>query len=160
LNDFLAFFSILSRKIQKKAFFLIFLSARPLTIINMHVYSILNIIRRQEHKNGKNKMKLKVKYYKRKKNGKVYKQAWIGYSYRRENSVPDFKREISLAGLDEKIIQGIDIVLRNNGDMSNLQSVSFEKSVNIGSVWSAYCTAENLGIIDELNHLEEQYRAP
>lgn len=104
-------------------------------------------------------MKLKVKYYKRKKGDKEYKQAWIGYSYRRENGTPDFKREISLAGLDEKVIQGIDLVLRNGGDMNSMGDVSFEKALNIGAPWAAYCTAEKLGIIDELKSagLEKKY---
>jgi transposase len=105
-------------------------------------------------------MKLKVKYYKRKKNGREYKQAWIGYSYRRTNGTPDFKRMISLAGLDEELVRGIDAVLRSGGELSEVGKVSFEQSVSIGAAWGAYELADQLGILKALDVLDEKYRIP
>jgi hypothetical protein len=105
-------------------------------------------------------MKLKVKNYKRKKNGKEYKQPWIGYSYRRENGTPDFRRLISLAGLEEEIVKGIDAVLRNGGPLDEIGEVSFQHACSIGAAWSAYELAVQLGILKSLEVLDEKYRLP
>ena len=47
-------------------------------------------------------MKRRVKWITQRKNGKNYRQPWIGYSYRNKNGVSDFKREMSLKGFVKK----------------------------------------------------------
>lgn len=103
-------------------------------------------------------MKRRIKYYKRNKAGKTYHQPWIGYSYRRENGTPDFKREISLAGFDSKVVEAIDLALRCEGNLGTIGEVSFERGLNIGAAWSAWCVMENMGIVEELGVLDEKHR--
>ncbi|MFW5894126.1 MAG: hypothetical protein ACOCUY_03230 [Verrucomicrobiota bacterium] len=50
---------------------------------------------------------------------KVYRHPWLGYSYRRENGTPDVKRKISLAGLDESEVSGIEAALRGEPNESS-----------------------------------------
>ncbi len=102
-------------------------------------------------------MRRRVKYYKRSKAGKTYSQPWIGYSYRRENGTPDFKREISLAGLDAKVVEAIDLALRCEGNLGTIGEVSFERGLNIGAAWSAWCVMEDMGIVDELAVFDKKH---
>ena len=95
-------------------------------------------------------VKRRVKHYKRSKDGKVYSQPWIGYSYRNENGTPDFKREVSLAGFDEETVRRIDMSLRNGISPDTAGSVEFLKAQNISDSWAAYCIVDDLGIVREL----------
>jgi len=76
-------------------------------------------------------MKRRVKYFKRKRGAKVYRHPWIGFSYRRDNGTPDFKREISLAGLEESEVREIDAVLRGERSEST-GKVVFEHAFPAG----------------------------
>jgi len=102
-------------------------------------------------------MKRRVKHYKRNKDGKVYSQPWIGYSYRNENGTPDFKREVSLAGFDEETVRRIDMSLRNGISPDTAGSVEFLNAQNIGDSWAAYCIADDLGIVRELEQFEDKH---
>jgi len=105
-------------------------------------------------------MKRRVKWITQRKNGKNYRQPWIGYSYRNKNGVSDFKREMSLKGFVKKEIDAIDFVLRSGGNINHATDgkVEFLDSVAIGGYWAAYCIAEKLGIIKEIFQFEEQHR--
>ena len=105
-------------------------------------------------------MKRRVKWINQRKNEKTYSQAWIGYSYRNKNGVPDFKREFSLKDFTKKEIDAIDTSLRFGGDISiaTKGNVEFLDSLDIGGYWVAYCIAEQLGIINEISQFEEKYQ--
>lgn len=104
-------------------------------------------------------MKRRVKYFKRKRGAKVYRHPWIGYSYRRDNGTPDFKREISLAGLEESEVRDIDAVLRGERSEST-GKVVFEHAFPAGAAWAAHCVAENLGIVEQLERLAPKHSLP
>ena len=104
------------------------------------------------------KKKRRVKYYKRVKNGNVYRQPWIGYSYRNKNGTPDFKREVSLAGIDRQQVEAIAQALRGGDKTIAAQQFDFLGGQSIGASWTAYCIATKLGIIDELEVLEDKHR--
>jgi len=103
-------------------------------------------------------MKRRVKYYKREKNGTVYRQPWIGYSYRNGNGTPDFKREFSLAGWGEQQVEAIDHALRHGSAPESACRVEFLDAVSIGAPWTAYRIAEDLGIVGHLDCFEEKHR--
>lgn len=103
-------------------------------------------------------MKRRVKYYRRVKNGTVYRQPWVGHSYRNDNGTPDFKREFSLAGWDEQQVKAIDYALRHGSAPETLTDVEFLDAVSIGAPWTAYRIAEDLGIVDQLGCLDEKHR--
>jgi transposase len=105
-------------------------------------------------------VKRRIKYFKRAKGGKVYRHAWIGYSYRRENGTPDFKREISLVGLDESEVRGIEAALRGDPRGVAAEQVVFEQAFPVGAAWAAYCVAENLGIVEQLERLAPKHAIP
>ena len=104
------------------------------------------------------KQKRRVKYYRRIKNGKVYRHPWIGYSYRNKNGTPDFKREISLVGIDEQQVKAIEEALRGGDETVVSSQFNFLGSQNIGAAWTAYCIANELGIITELDAFEDKHR--
>ena len=96
-------------------------------------------------------MKRRVKWIRQSKNGKKYKQPWIGYSYRNKNGVSDFCREVSLKGLSKSEVDNIDLALRKGAGINDATgTVQFLDSLEIGGYWVAYCIAEKLGIVDEL----------
>ena len=105
-------------------------------------------------------MKRRVKWIKQVKNGITYKQPWIGYSYRNSKGTPDFKREFSLKDFSKNEIDGIDLVLRNGGDLKSAinNKVQFLDSVEIGGYWAAFCIAEKLGIIKALSDFEDRHK--
>ena len=106
------------------------------------------------------KMKRRVKWISQVKNGKTYKQPWIGYSYRNAKGVPDFKRELSLKSLSKTEVDAIDLVLRNGGNvqLATDNKVQFLDSIEIGGYWTAFCIAEKLGIIQQLSHFKDKYQ--
>ncbi len=101
-----------------------------------------------------------VKWIKQRKNGKTYRQPWIGYNYRNKNGTPDFRREISLKELSQEEINTIDAALRDGGSDCAAAGVEFLGSVEIGAFWAAYCIAEELGIIRQIGRLEERFQFP
>jgi hypothetical protein len=104
-------------------------------------------------------MKRKVKYFKRTKQGKTYHYPWIGYSFRNKNGNPDFKREVNLSELPEDDVVAIDTALRCAARVtSGVEEVEFLDSVSIGAEWTALRIAEQLGIVAELERLDEKYR--
>ena len=104
------------------------------------------------------KRKRRVKYYRRVKSGKVYQHPWIGYSYRNKNGTPDFKREVSLVGIDEQQVKAIERALRG-GDKTVVSSqFNFLGGQAIGASWTAHCIATELGIINELESFEDKHR--
>jgi len=105
-------------------------------------------------------MKRRVKYYKRVKNGTVYRQPWVGHSYRNKNGTPDFKREFSLAGWDEQQVEAIDCALRHGCAPEAPPQVEFLEATSIGAPWTAYRIAEDLGIIGQFDRFEEKHRLP
>ena len=104
------------------------------------------------------KRKRWVKYYKRIKNGKVYRHPWIGYSFRNKNGTPDFKREVSLSGIDGKQVTAIAEALRGGDETVISKKFQFLGSQDIGASWTAYCIANELGILHELESFEEDHR--
>ncbi len=104
-------------------------------------------------------MKRKVKYFKRQKQGKTYWYPWIGYSFRNKNGFSEFKREINLSRLQEEEVKVIDAVFRRGGGAAvNFEEVAFQDSVSIGAEWTAFRIAEQLGIVEQLDGLDEKYR--
>jgi hypothetical protein len=103
------------------------------------------------------KRKRRVKYYTRVKNGKIYRHPWIGYSYRNKNGTPDFKREVSLVGIDEQQVNAIEEALRGRDETVASSQFNFLGSQDIGASWTAYCIATELGIITELESFEEKH---
>ena len=105
-------------------------------------------------------MKRRVKWIKQKKNGKVYRHAWIGYSYRNKNGTPDFCREISLRKLPVEVIEQIDYALRSGKELKEVMvsDVKFLDSYEIGGYWSCYCLMEELGLLEALCMLEDKHR--
>lgn len=106
-------------------------------------------------------MRRVVKWIKQRKSGKTYSQPWIGYNYRNKNGTPDFCREVSLKDLPKEQVDMIDAVLRGGGDLSGVAGgVEFLGSVGIGGFWTAYCIADELGVIEQIKCLEEVYQYP
>ena len=105
------------------------------------------------------KRKRRVKYYKRIKNGKVYRHPWIGYSYRNKNGTPDFKREVSLVGIDDQQVKAIEWALRAGDEKVVLGQFKFLGSQNIGAAWTAHCIGTDLGIFNELERFEAKHRS-
>lgn len=104
-------------------------------------------------------MKRKVKYFKRVRNGRTYYYPWVGYSFRNHNGNPDFKREINLSALPEAEVAAIDTVLRCGGQAAgSMEEVEFLDSVSFGAEWTALRIAEQLGIVDQLERLDEKHR--
>ena len=104
-------------------------------------------------------MKRRVKWISQSKNGKKYKQPWIGYSYRNKNGVSDFCREVSLKGLSQVEVDRIDFALRNGTAINDATGdVQFLDSLEFGGYWSAYCISEKLGIVDELSRFDEKHK--
>ncbi|NOY75241.1 MAG: transposase [Kiritimatiellaeota bacterium] len=104
-------------------------------------------------------MKRRVKWIKQSKNGKIYTQPWIGYSYRNKNGVSDFRRETSLNTLSKQEVDDIDAALRHVGDAgAGTPAVQFLDSQEIGAWWVARRVAEKLGIVDELAQFGEKHR--
>ncbi len=105
-------------------------------------------------------MKRRVKYYKRVKNGTVYRQPWVGYSYRNDNGTPDFKREFSLAGWEPPQVNAIDAALRHGAGPEAAPRIEFLDALPIGAPWTAWRIAEGLGIVGQLSCIDEKYRLP
>ena len=103
--------------------------------------------------------KRRVKYYRRIKSGKVYRHPWIGYSYRNKNGTPDFKREISLVGIDDQQVKAIEWALRGGDEKVVSDQFKFLGSQNIGASWTAHCIAADLGILNELERFEDKYQS-
>lgn len=104
-------------------------------------------------------MKRKVKRFKRRKGGKTYYYYWIGHSFRNANGNPDFKREVNLSGLSEEEIASIDTALRCGSRGAHaVEEVQFLDSTSIGAEWTALRLAEKLGIVKQLDCLDEKYR--
>lgn len=102
-----------------------------------------------------------VKWIKQRKSGKTYSQPWIGYNYRNKNGTPDFRREVSLKDLPKEQVDMIDAVLRSGGNLSEIAGgVEFLGSVGIGGFWTAYCIADDLGIIEQIGRLDDVYQYP
>ena len=104
------------------------------------------------------KRKRRVKYYKRVKNGKVYRHPWIGYSCRNKNGTPDFKREVSLVGIDEQQVKAIEQALRRGDEAVISRQFKFLDAQYIGAPWTAHCIATELGIINELESFDDKHR--
>ncbi len=85
------------------------------------------------------KRKRRVEYYKRVKSGKVYQHPWIGYSYRNKNGTPDFKREVSLVGIDELQVKAIERALRGGDETVISRQFDFLAGQPIGASWTAHC---------------------
>ena len=105
-------------------------------------------------------MKRRVKWIRQSKNGNIYTQPSIGYSYRNKNGVSDFCRKMSLNTLSKSEVDNIDCALRNGKNVkSDVGSVQLLDSLEIGAYWAAYCIAEKLGILHKLSKFEEKHKA-
>ena len=103
-------------------------------------------------------MKRRVKWIKQNKNGKTYKQPWIGYSYRNKNGVSDFRREVSLKSLSPDEVDTIALALREGGGLvAAVESVRFLDSWDIGAFWTAFRIAEELGVTGQLERFDEKH---
>jgi len=101
--------------------------------------------------------KLRVQYFTRKKDGKVYRHPWIGYSQRNQNGTPTFVRVTSLSGLPEDAVKTIEHALRSDGGNGITGEVQFLTSASVGAPWTAWCIGEKLGIWRTLERLEAPY---
>ena len=66
-----------------------------------------------------------------------------------KNGPPDFKREVSLVGIDEQQVKAIEEALRSGDETSVSSQFNFPGSQNIGAPWTRYCIAAELGIITD-----------
>jgi len=99
--------------------------------------------------------KRRIKWFRRRKGGKVYRYPYLGYYCRNEKGTPTFVREVSLTGLPEEQVEAMDRGLRGtpiaDPSLVPVNGVRYEGSVEVGATWTALRLIEQLGVRALLN---------
>lgn len=103
---------------------------------------------------------MRVMWIPRKHKHKTYRYPFIVSSYRNENGKARNKIHFKLHGLPDHVIEAIDQTLRGGGDLRTVlrSEIQFEQAKEIGASWAVVKIMEQLGVLKQLNRVDERYR--
>lgn len=98
----------------------------------------------------------------RKHKNKTYRYPFLVSSYRNEAGKPRTKIHFNLTGMAEHVIEAIKVALKLGESittgMVTKKEIGFQSALEIGASWAVIKIMEKIGIITELNRLQESYR--
>jgi len=104
-------------------------------------------------------MKMRVAYIKRPYKDKVYSYPFLVTSYRDKNGIARNKTIMKLSSLPEHAVSVLDAALRSDEEvkMVHRKEIKFYDAIPFGDTWAIFRLAENLGIIEAVNHFPEEH---